>query len=77
MAPIEPVNLPDAIVTEHPRSPGRYKDMEPMTWLIICGAGAIILAIGLASDDSAVTGAFSRLRGPRAAQLKRTIATQP
>ncbi|MCX5986548.1 MAG: hypothetical protein NTX54_08605 [Chloroflexi bacterium] len=48
-----------------------------MTWLIICGAGAIILIVGLASDDAAVTGAFSRLRGHRTSQLKATVATAP
>jgi hypothetical protein len=48
-----------------------------MTWLIICGAGAIILFIGLASDDAAVIGAFARLRGQRTPQLKTTVASSP
>ena len=65
------------MLTEHPRVPGRYKGVEPMTWLIICGAGAIILFIGLASDDAAVIGAFARLRGQRTPQLKTTVASAP
>ncbi len=77
MAPIEEVSFAKLVLTEHPRVPGRYMKVEPMTWLIICGAGAIILIVGLASDDAAVTGAFSRLRGHRTSQLKATVATAP
>lgn len=77
MAPPGDVSLPTLVVTEHPRVPGRYMHVEPMTWLIICAAGAIILIIGLASDDAALTGAFSRLRGLRTSQLKTSAATAP
>ena len=36
-----------------------------MTWLVIGGAGAILLGIGLASDDPILHRAMNWLRTPR------------
>jgi hypothetical protein len=39
--------------------------VEPMTWLVIGGTGALLLGIGLASDDPVLHRVISWLRASR------------